>query len=68
MTEAFRKPAIFSVDDPRLVAVEPDAAPPPDVEAMVEAPADNLPAVSGAAASGGCGGGRCSGRHCPAWC
>jgi putative membrane protein len=45
MTEAFRKPAVFSVDDPRLVVAEPEAAPLPDVETMTEAPADNLPAV-----------------------
>ena len=24
MTEAFRKPAVFSVDDPRLVVAEPE--------------------------------------------
>jgi putative membrane protein len=45
MTESFRKPAVFSVDDPRLVVAEPEPVPPPDVAAMVEAPADNLPAV-----------------------
>ena len=45
MTESFRKPAVFSVDDPRLVVAGPEPVPPPDLAAMVEAPADNLPVV-----------------------
>jgi putative membrane protein len=40
-----RKPAIFSVDDPRLVIARPEEAPRPNVDAIAEAPADNLPAV-----------------------
>lgn len=44
MTESLRKPAIFSVDDPRLVAPleEPKPA---DEDIAAEAPADNIPAV-----------------------
>jgi len=45
MTETLRKPAIFSVDDPRLVIARPEEAPRPNVDAIAEAPADNLPAV-----------------------
>lgn len=45
MTETLRKPAIFSVDDPRLDIARPEEAQRPSVEAVAEAPADNLPAV-----------------------
>jgi putative membrane protein len=45
MTETLRKPAIFSVDDPRLVIARPEEAQRPPVEAIAEAPADSLPAV-----------------------
>jgi putative membrane protein len=45
MTEILRKPAIFSVDDPRLVIARPEEAPRPPAETIVEMPADNLPAV-----------------------
>lgn len=45
MTEAFRKPAVFSVDDPRLVVAEPAAATPENVVLAEDAPAENLPAV-----------------------
>jgi putative membrane protein len=44
MTETRRKPAIFSVDDPRLVVAAMEEAS-PAVAAPAEAPADNLPAV-----------------------
>jgi putative membrane protein len=50
MTEALRKPAIFSVDDPRLVIARPDDAPRP--AAAVTAPelsTDLVPAVPVAA-------------------
>jgi putative membrane protein len=40
-----RKPAVFSVDDPRLVIAEPDEAQRRGVVAMAQAPVDNLPAV-----------------------
>ncbi|MSP45925.1 MAG: TIGR01620 family protein [Xanthobacteraceae bacterium] len=46
MTETLRKPAIFSVDDPRLVVAEPDKAQRPGVETLVEAPVENLPAAT----------------------
>ena len=68
MTETLRKPAIFSVDDPRLVVAEPDEAQRPTVDAIAEAPADNLPAVRRAPAGAACLGARCSGRRCPASC
>jgi putative membrane protein len=45
MTETLRKPAIFSVDDPRLVIARPEEAQCPKVDSIAEAPADNLPAV-----------------------
>jgi putative membrane protein len=45
MTESLRKPAIFSVDDPRLVIARPEDAQRPNVDSVAEAPADNLPAV-----------------------
>jgi putative membrane protein len=45
MTETVRKPAIFSVDDPRLVIARPEEAQRPPIETIAEAPADNLPAV-----------------------
>ena len=45
MTETLRKPAIFSVDDPRLVIAGRRKRQRPNVETFVEAPADNLPAV-----------------------
>ena len=45
MTETLRKPAIFSVDDPRLVVAEPEEVPEPAM-ASAEAPAGNLPAVT----------------------
>src|SRR4051812_868170 len=45
MTETVRKPAIFSVDDPRLVIARPEEAQRPPRETIAEAPADNLPAV-----------------------
>src|SRR5204863_3740051 len=45
MTETLRKPAIFSVDDPRLVIARPEEAPRLNVDSIAEAPADNLPAV-----------------------
>jgi putative membrane protein len=41
-----RKPAIFSVDDPRLVVAAPEEAQRPAVETLAEAPAENLPALS----------------------
>ena len=45
MTETVRKPAIFSVDDPRLVVASRDEAQRVAVDIAVEAPADNLPDV-----------------------
>jgi putative membrane protein len=45
MTEALRKPAIFSVDDPRLVVAEPNEAQRADVAVLGEAPLENVPAV-----------------------
>jgi putative membrane protein len=45
MTETLRKPAIFSIDDPRLVAARPEESQRPNLDSMPEAPADNLPAV-----------------------
>ena len=45
MTETLRKPAVFSVDDPRLVVAEPDDAQRPQ-SSLAEAPLDNLPAVA----------------------
>ncbi len=38
MTETLRKPAIFSVDDPRLVIAKPDEAPRPAAATVVTAP------------------------------
>jgi putative membrane protein len=47
MTDALRKPAIFSVDDPRLIVAAPDEAPQrPSVDNFVEAPAGTLPAAA----------------------
>lgn len=45
MTEVFRKPAIFKVDDPRLVVEELEEVPQLGAATAEEAPADNLPAV-----------------------
>jgi putative membrane protein len=45
MNESVRKPAIFSVDDPRLVVAEPDDAARDTIALPPEAPADNLPAT-----------------------
>ena len=45
MTETVRKPAIFSVDDPRLVVAPRDEAQRAAPDISVEAPADNLPDV-----------------------
>src|SRR5262245_11341773 len=45
MTEAFRKPAVFDVDDPRIVVATANESPLPDVALVTEAPADDLPAV-----------------------
>lgn len=45
MTETLRKPAIFSVDDPRLIVADPDEAQRSSMAAIVEAPAENLPAA-----------------------
>ena len=44
MTETLRKPAVFSVDDPRLVVAEPDDARRPQL--LAEAPLDNVPAIA----------------------
>jgi putative membrane protein len=43
MTESLRKPAVFSVDDPRLVVTKPEA--PLTDEIVSEAPDANLPTV-----------------------
>ena len=43
MTESLRKPAVFSVDDPRLVVTRPDEPLADDIAS--EAPDTNLPAV-----------------------
>jgi len=40
MTESLRKPAIFSVDDPRLVIARPEDAQRPNVDSIAEAPAE----------------------------
>jgi putative membrane protein len=45
MTETLRKPAIFSVDDPRLVAAEPDTAQRTGAADLAEPALDNLPAI-----------------------
>jgi putative membrane protein len=45
MTEALRKPAVFSVDDPRLLVAAPDEPLPPPVALAPEASADNVPAL-----------------------
>lgn len=45
MTEALRKPAVFSVDDPRLVVSPPDEAPRLPTAIAPEAPDGDLPAV-----------------------
>ena len=45
MTETLRKPAIFGIDDPRLVIAEPDQAQRASLETVGEAPVENLPAV-----------------------
>ena len=46
MSETLRKPAIFSVDDPRLVVAEPDEAPRPAAAVLAEAPLDDVRAVA----------------------
>jgi putative membrane protein len=46
MNETLRKPAIFSVDDPRLVVAEPDEAQRPSAAALAETPLDNVPALA----------------------
>jgi putative membrane protein len=46
MNESLRKPAIFSVDDPRLLIAAPDGGQRPDVEVIAQGPAENLPAVT----------------------
>lgn len=45
MNEPLRKPAVFSVDDPRLIVAEPDETARPVMTPLAEAPDDNLPAV-----------------------
>lgn len=45
MSETVRKPAVFSVDDPRIVVAPRDEAQRNAVDTLIEAPADNLPAV-----------------------
>jgi len=45
MNETQRKPAIFSVDDPRLIVAEPEAAQRPPVDVIAVASDENLPAV-----------------------
>lgn len=45
MTETLRKPAIFSINDPRLVTVEADAAQRATMPDLADAPLDSLPAV-----------------------
>jgi putative membrane protein len=45
MNETLRKPAIFSVDDPRLIVAEPEAAQRPPVDVIADVPGENLPAV-----------------------
>jgi len=46
MNETPRKPAIFSVDDPRLVVAAAEEAQRPDVEVIVEGAVESLPAVA----------------------
>jgi putative membrane protein len=48
MKETLRKPAIFSVDDPRLVVAEPEEAQRPSFDIVEAAPAENLPAIAAA--------------------
>ena len=50
MNETLRKPAIFSVDDPRLIVAESEAAQRPPVDVVAAAPDENLPAVHRCAA------------------
>ena len=45
MNETLRKPAIFSVDDPRLIVAESEAAQRPPVDVIAAASDENLPAV-----------------------
>jgi putative membrane protein len=45
MNETLRKPAIFSVDDPRLVVAESEEAQRQSVDIITDAPIENLPAV-----------------------
>jgi putative membrane protein len=48
MTDALRRPAVFSVDDPRLVVAEPEEAQRPSVDIIEAAPVKNLPAIASA--------------------
>jgi putative membrane protein len=48
MNDIPRKPAVFSVDDPRLLAAELEAAERPSFDLVTAAPDENLPAVAGA--------------------
>ena len=45
MNDTLRKPAIFSVDDPRLIVAESEAAQRAPVDVAAAAPDENLPAV-----------------------
>jgi putative membrane protein len=45
MNESPRKPAVFRVDDPRLVVAEAEPAPQPAIEALTAEPVGDLPAV-----------------------
>jgi putative membrane protein len=45
MNDTLRKPAIFSVDDPRLIVAEAEAAQRPPVDVIAAASDENLPAV-----------------------
>jgi putative membrane protein len=45
MTEAFRKPAVFDADDPRIVVASADESPLSDVSLVTDTTADDLPAV-----------------------
>jgi putative membrane protein len=46
MNETPRKPAIFSVNDPRLVVAAPEEVQRPGVEVIADGPIENLPAVA----------------------
>jgi putative membrane protein len=46
MNETLRKPAIFRVDDPRLIVADLDAPQRPSVAAFAETPLETLPAVA----------------------